>query len=78
VPLTDRHSGENIFGMMLDGDRPLESVQPAWSIYLAFDDGEYDHGDGRDPVDSFTRPQIRNILNDAQQLVGPERRERVS
>ena len=56
-----------IFGMLIDGDKPMESVQPAWSIYLAFDEGEYYHGGSNDPVESFTRPQIRNILNDAQQ-----------
>ncbi len=66
------------FGMMIDGDKPMESVEPAWSIYLAFDEGEYDHGGNTDPVESFTKPQIRNILNDAQQIVGRERRERVS
>ena len=63
-----------IFGMMIDGKTPMESIQPAWSIYLAFDEGEYYHGGSTDPVESFTRPQLRNILNDAQQFVGPERR----
>ena len=63
-----------IFGMMIDGKTPMESIQPAWSIYLAFDEGEYYHAGSTDPVESFTRPQIRNILNDAQQIVGPERR----
>ena len=67
-----------IFGMMIDGKTPMESIQPAWSIYLAFDEGEYYHGGSTDPVESFTRPQLRNILNDAQQIVGRERRERVS
>jgi hypothetical protein len=56
----------------------MEFIQPAWSIYLAFDEGEYYHGGSTDPVESFTRPQIRNILNDAQQIVGRERRECVS
>ena len=51
-----------------------ETVEPAWSIYLAFDEGEYDHRGSSDPVESFTRPQIRNILNDAQQIVGREPR----
>lgn len=59
-----------------DGDRVMnalftlivdnKTVEPAWSIYLAFDEGEYDHGGSTDPVESFTRPQIRNILNDAR------------
>src|SRR5229473_7227629 len=38
----------------------------------------YDHGGSTNPVESFTKPQIRNILNDAEQIVGRERRERVS
>jgi hypothetical protein len=67
-----------VLGMMVDGKTPMESIQPAWSIYLAFDEGEYYHGGSTDPVESFTRPEIRNILNDAQQIVGRERRERVS
>jgi len=61
-----------IFGMLIDGEKPMDSIEPAWSIYLAFDDGEYDHGGSTDPVESFTRPQIRKILDDAQQIVGPE------
>jgi hypothetical protein len=52
-----------------------QTVEPAWSIYLAFDEGEYDHADSTDPVESFTRPQIRKILDDAQQIVGRERRK---
>jgi hypothetical protein len=67
-----------VLGMMVDGKTPMESIQPAWSIYLAFDEGEYYHGGSTDPVESFTRPQILNILNDAQQIVGRERRGRVS
>jgi hypothetical protein len=63
-----------IFGLMIDGKTPMESSQPAWSIYLAFDEGEYDHGGSTDPVESFTKPQIRNILNGAQQIGERERR----
>jgi len=63
-----------IFGMMVGGEIPMESIEPAWSIYLAFDEGEYYHGGSTDPVKSFTRPQIRNILDDAQQIVGREPR----
>jgi hypothetical protein len=51
-----------------------KTVEPAWSIYLAFDEGEYNHGGTTDPVESFTRPKIRNILANAQQIVGRERR----
>ena len=51
-----------------------QTVEPAWSVYLAFDEGEYDHAGSTDPVESFTRPQIRKILDDAQQIVGREAR----
>ena len=37
-------------------------AQPAFAIYLAFDEGEYDHGGSTDPVETFTRPQIRDLL----------------
>ena len=63
-----------IFGMLIDGDKPIDSVEPAWSVYLAFDEGEYYHDGSTDPVESFTRPQIRLILDDAQQIVGREPR----
>jgi hypothetical protein len=53
-----------------------QTVEPAWSIYLAFDEGEYDHAGSTDPVGSFTRPQIRKILDDAAQIAGRARRER--
>lgn len=38
----------------------------AWSIYLAFDDGEWRHsGDSEriDPVEKYTRPQLVMIVN---------------
>jgi hypothetical protein len=63
-----------IFGMLIDGEKPIDSIERAWSIYLAFDEGEYYHGGSTDPVESFTRPQIRKILDDAQQIVGREAR----
>jgi hypothetical protein len=65
-----------IFSMMTDdaaNGHPAPYVEPAWSIYLAFDDGEYFHGGSTDPVETFTRPQIRHVLDDAQQLIEPER-----
>ena len=58
-----------IFAMMTDdavNDQAAPYVEPAWSIYLAFDEGEYDHAGSTDPVETFTRPQIRQLLNDAQ------------
>jgi hypothetical protein len=39
--------------------------EPAWTVYLAFDAGEYDRGDGSDPVERFTRPLVRKVLGDA-------------
>ena len=59
-----------IFQMMIDdaaNNHPNPWVEPAWSIYLAFDEGEYNHAGSTDPVETFTRPQIRTILTDAQQ-----------
>lgn len=38
--------------------------EPAWPIYLAFDAGEYDRGDGSNPVERFTWPLIKEILRD--------------
>lgn len=64
-----------IFFMMMDDDangHPAPYVDPAWSIYLAFDAGEYFHGGSTDPVETFTRPQIRDILSATQQLIEPE------
>jgi hypothetical protein len=63
-----------VFYMMTDdavNGHPDPFVQPAWSIYLAFDEGEYCHGGSTDPVETFTRPQIRHVLDDAQQIGGP-------
>ena len=34
-------------------------------IYEAFDAGEYDHGDGADPVAKYVDPQIKRILENA-------------
>jgi hypothetical protein len=39
--------------------------EPAWTIYLAFDAGEYDRGDGSDPVELFTRPLVKHALGEA-------------
>ena len=58
-----------IWHMMVDdaarcGDR-FEFPEPAFSIYEAFDAGEYDHGDGDDPVEKYTKPRIAEIVRDA-------------
>lgn len=42
--------------------------EPAFSIYQAFDEGEYHHaGDARevDPVDKYTRPMVNQILRES-------------
>ena len=47
---------------LVDLGDAFEMPEPAFSIYEAFDAGEYPHGDGRDPVDSYTRPELRRIM----------------
>ena len=42
----------------------FEFPEPAFSIYEAFDAGEYAHDDdGQDPVIKYTQPLISEILN---------------
>lgn len=38
--------------------------EPAYAIYLAFDDGEWNRGDGIDPVERYTRVGLRRILGE--------------
>ena len=38
-------------------------AEPAYSIYLAFDAGEYDHHDGQDPVERYTKPMVKKALS---------------
>jgi len=40
-------------------------ANPAYAIYEAFDEGEYDHGDGEDPIETYTKPRIKEILKNA-------------
>jgi hypothetical protein len=61
--------GDGVMNAFFDLIVENETAEPAWSIYLAFDEGEYDHAGSTDPVESFTRPQIRKILDDAQQPI---------
>ena len=42
-----------------------ELVEPTYSIYCAFDEGEYDHRDGLDPEKAYTYPAIKEILDNA-------------
>lgn len=37
--------------------------EPAFAIFEAFDAGEWDRGDGSDPVERYTRPALSEILN---------------
>ncbi len=43
----------------------FEFAEPALSVYLAFDAGEYNHGDGEDPIEKYTRPQIKELIKNA-------------
>jgi hypothetical protein len=38
---------------------------PAYSIYDAFDQGEYDHKDGKDPIEYHTKRLLKEALSDA-------------
>ncbi len=57
----------SVWPIMLDysmkNDIPL--VEPCYEIYCAFDAGEFDHGDGADPVEKYTVPAIRAVLENA-------------
>ena len=37
-------------------------AEPAFSIYEAFDAGEWDHGESGNPVEKYTRPWLNEIL----------------
>ncbi len=55
-----------IYGMMIEdavqyGDGFM-LPEPAFSVYIAFDEGEYDHDDGEDPVEKYTKPRIAEIV----------------
>jgi len=34
-----------------------------YAVYEAFDAGEYDRGNGKDPVEAYTRPLIADVLS---------------
>ncbi|HEX6036693.1 hypothetical protein [Longimicrobium sp.] len=42
----------------------FELPEPAFAIYEAFDAGEWDRGDGSDPVERYTMPALRMILDE--------------
>jgi len=41
---------------------PKRAQRYGVAIYEAFDAGECDRGDGQDPIEAYTKPQIRRIL----------------
>ena len=50
--------------------------EPAYSIFCAFDEGEYNHGDDSDPVETITKPKIEKILKEAEPVPPPCRLRR--
>ena len=47
---------------MVDLGDAFEMAEPAYSIYQAFDDGEWGRVDGEDPVEQYTRPELGRLL----------------
>ena len=43
-------------------EKNISLVEPCYSIYCAFDEGEYDHKDGSDPVEKYTKPALSEVL----------------
>ena len=58
-----------IWGIIIEDiseNLPVKSIpRPFFSIYEAFHEGEYDHGDIDDPDNKFTLPMIKKILKNA-------------
>jgi|GEM_PF-2262338 len=53
----------SLFHIAIEGEPP----DLLWSVYLAFDEGEYHHpGDAADvdPIEAYTRPMILEVLAD--------------
>jgi hypothetical protein len=52
----------DLFGSYTDTAKPKSEL--FWDVYLAFDEGEYYHGNNRDedPVETYTRPMIARIV----------------
>jgi len=54
-----------VWSLMIDYTlkNKIETVELCHSIYLAFDEGEYcRHGNSFDPVETYTKPKIAEIL----------------
>ena len=47
----------------LDDAIKYDFPEPAYSVYLAFDAGEYSVDD-KDPVELYTKPELRRLLHD--------------
>jgi len=66
-----------VWPVMLDyimaNDIPL--IEPCYEIYCAFDAGEYDHGDGCDPVEKYTVPAIKEVLKYAYKRMQSDKAE---
>ena len=52
----------DIHGVITGANEELPDL--FWSVYLAFDEGEYYHNNNRDedPIEIYTRPQIAEII----------------
>lgn len=58
-----------IFACLIDFSLSHDMLEPAYSIFLAFDDGEYRRSKDAvsvDPSEKYTRPQIEIILKEYQ------------
>ena len=60
MSFSDADAAANEFYSLYIGE-PIEIPEPADSIYLAFDCGEFAI-DGEDPIEERTRPVLRKIL----------------
>jgi hypothetical protein len=52
----------DLYGVLTSTDEPRPAL--FWDVFLAFDEGEYYHGNNRDedPVEVYTRPMIARIV----------------
>jgi hypothetical protein len=55
---------ECIHSALLDSSNEDFQNTIAFPIYIAFDAGEYPHGDGKDPVKTYTIPQLQEIFKE--------------
>ncbi|MGI9319823.1 MAG: hypothetical protein ACR2O5_00275 [Thiogranum sp.] len=54
----------NLNSIWLDDAIKYDYPEPAYSVYLAFDAGEYSVDD-KDHIEIYTRPELRRLLNEA-------------